>query len=171
MATNAELELADQIALCYNDPLRFVEFAFPWGEKGTSLEKFPDGPDKWHRELFAELTEHINENIRRRARGEQNKPFKGAVRSGHGIGKAHPYDMVVPTPDGEKLWGEIKPGDKLWHPSGGTTTVTECHHFENLPVYSVEFNDGTIIECSSGHLWTVFQKCLGGNLKLSLIHI
>ena len=76
MNKNAELELADQIALCYNDPLRFVEFAFPWGEKGTVLEKFPEGPDKWHRELFANLTDHINGNIIRRSKGSRISPLK-----------------------------------------------------------------------------------------------
>lgn len=158
MANNLEAELADQIALCYNDPLRFVDLVFPWGEKGTPLEKFPDGPDKWHRELFKELTEHINENIRRRAKGLQNKPFKGSVKSGHGIGKAHPLDMIVPTPTGYRKWGELKPGDKLFHPDGFHTTITECHYYDNLVTWRVNLSDGTSVECSEGHLWNVYRN-------------
>ena len=35
-----------------NDPLKFVLYAFPWGQKGTPLEDFA-GPRKWQREVLA----------------------------------------------------------------------------------------------------------------------
>ena len=33
-----------------DDPLAFVLYAFPWGQKGTPLENF-SGPRKWQREI------------------------------------------------------------------------------------------------------------------------
>lgn len=39
-------QLIDALGSFTHDPLGFVYFAFPWGEKGTPLEKF-DGPDEW----------------------------------------------------------------------------------------------------------------------------
>lgn len=39
-------QLIDALGSFTHDPLGFVYFAFPWGEKGTPLENF-DGPDEW----------------------------------------------------------------------------------------------------------------------------
>ncbi|MDP2619898.1 MAG: terminase [Hyphomicrobiales bacterium] len=81
-------KLADQFGRFYTDPLGFVLFAFPWGKKGTALEKYPDGPDKWTRRLFAALAEHTLQNLSRADRGEELKIFRSAVASGHGVGKS-----------------------------------------------------------------------------------
>jgi hypothetical protein len=70
------------------DPLGYVLYAFPWGVKGTALEKFPDGPDKWQREEFERLRLHIIANALRSERGEDLLPYYLAVASGHGIGKS-----------------------------------------------------------------------------------
>jgi len=40
----SDIELADEMAKYYADPLGFVRLAYPWGEKGTSLEN-EEGPD------------------------------------------------------------------------------------------------------------------------------
>ena len=44
-----------------DDPLSFVLYAFPWGQKGTPLENF-SGPRKWQREVLSDLTAHIKAN-------------------------------------------------------------------------------------------------------------
>jgi hypothetical protein len=41
-----------------DDPLAFVLYTFPWGEKGTPLEHF-QGPRKWQREVLGTLRDHI----------------------------------------------------------------------------------------------------------------
>lgn len=87
MARRTEEErLVDAIAKTVNDPLVFVEFAFPWGE--GDLKNFPDGPDQWQRDLFKEMATHCRENMERRRKGERMVPFKASVKSGHGIGKS-----------------------------------------------------------------------------------
>ena len=66
-----------------NDPEAFVNFAFPWGEKGTPLEHFR-GPRKWQRNVLRELKDHIAAN-----NGKVDfDVFRLAVASGRGIGKS-----------------------------------------------------------------------------------
>jgi hypothetical protein len=83
-----EDRLEELIASTYADPLAYALVAFPWGEKGTVLERHPDGPDEWHRELFSAMAQTVLENIALRSKGEPLKPFRAAVASGHGVGKS-----------------------------------------------------------------------------------
>ena len=66
-----------------NDPEAFVRFAFPWGVKGTPLERHK-GPRRWQRNILRLLRDHIAEN-----QGKIDyKVFRMAVASGRGIGKS-----------------------------------------------------------------------------------
>ena len=82
---NIELELADEIAKYYADPLGFVLFAYPWGETGTALADF-DGPDQWQIDFLVGIGEAVKE------RGFDGlnavKPIRDGTSSGHGIGKS-----------------------------------------------------------------------------------
>lgn len=77
-ALEVSIDLLEEIASYAYDPLGFVMFAFPWGEKGTELEKFT-GPEKWQRELLTKL-------------GKRLISFDDAIQlattSGHGVGKS-----------------------------------------------------------------------------------
>ena len=72
-----------------DDPERFVLFCFPWGQKGTPLERFR-GPRKWQRKFLRDVAAHIAAN-----KGDPKRVTKGifkmlrkAVASGRGIGKS-----------------------------------------------------------------------------------
>ena len=66
-----------------DNPLAFVLYAFPWGEKGTPLEHF-EGPRKWQREVLTQIAEHIRQN-----NGKIDfDTLRLAVSSGRGIGKS-----------------------------------------------------------------------------------
>lgn len=82
--TGADLELADWVASCYHDPLRFVLGAFEWGEPGA-LEHYP-GPDTWQREFLIELGEEVKRNGFNGV--DPVPPIRRAISSGHGIGKS-----------------------------------------------------------------------------------
>lgn len=73
-----------------DNPLAFVLFAFPWGEKGTPLEHF-SGPRKWQREVLTDIADHIKQN--------QGKidfdTLRLAVASGRGIGKSALVSWLV----------------------------------------------------------------------------
>jgi hypothetical protein len=68
-------------------PLLYVMYAFPWGKKGTPLEKFK-GPRKWQIEELENIAAHITENKARVARGEDPLVYKFAMASGRGPGKS-----------------------------------------------------------------------------------
>ncbi len=40
--------LIEELAYCFDDPLRFVLWAYPWAEVGSALER-EDGPDDWQK--------------------------------------------------------------------------------------------------------------------------
>jgi hypothetical protein len=66
-----------------DNPLAFVMYVFPWGEKGTPLEHF-HGPRKWQREVLQQIAEHIKSN-----NGKVDfNTLRLAVSSGRGIGKS-----------------------------------------------------------------------------------
>jgi hypothetical protein len=66
-----------------DNPLAFVMYCYPWGEKGTPLENFT-GPRKWQREILLDIAEHIKQN-----QGKVDfDVMREAVASGRGIGKS-----------------------------------------------------------------------------------
>lgn len=76
--------LAQEIASCYADPLRFVYMCYPWRKPGP-LERY-DGPDKWQAEFLRELGREVAK------RGFDGlhavSPIRMSTASGHGIGKS-----------------------------------------------------------------------------------
>jgi hypothetical protein len=79
-----KLQLAHQVAQFYSDPLGFVEYAYPWREKGTPLEH-EDGPDANQRQFLRDLGKEV------KARGFRGTdpvmPILMSASSGHGTGK------------------------------------------------------------------------------------
>lgn len=60
-----------------NDPLRFVKFAYPWGEVGTPLENKSIEP--WQAEILGNIRDGLI---------SFQEAIRIAVRSGHGVGKS-----------------------------------------------------------------------------------
>lgn len=86
MTSNAEQQLAEQIAQFSDDPYQFVLFAFPWGESGTPLEQY-NGPDEWQTELLKSVRDHI--------RSGDDTALREAIASGHGVGKTAVVAMLI----------------------------------------------------------------------------
>lgn len=141
---SAEDELVQLMGECAGDPLKFVMVAFPWGERGTELERF-DGPDVWQREVLNGIKEDLTKGL----------PIQIATASGHGVGKAHPGDMELHTPRGLVRWGGLKVGDLVFSDKGKPVKIIGQQRYENCPIYRVSFNDGSFTDVSSGHLWKV----------------
>lgn len=84
--------LHDEVKQYYDDPLGFIFAMFPWGEKGTSLEHH-DGPDVWQREFLRRIEAQL---LSRTFDGHTPvMAVRGAVSSGHGIGKSALVGMLV----------------------------------------------------------------------------
>jgi hypothetical protein len=73
------------LADCYDDPLKYVSGAFPWGEPGA-LEAH-SGPDEWQKDLLVSLGERINEN--------PLGILRDATASGHGVGKSAAVAWII----------------------------------------------------------------------------
>lgn len=71
----------DEVLQYQHDPLGYVEVSFPWGEKGSALERHT-GPRQWQREEFEKLGAHLQNPETR------HMPYLSAIASGHGIGKS-----------------------------------------------------------------------------------
>jgi hypothetical protein len=75
-----------------NDPVGFAYYSFPWGEKGTPLERF-SGPEAWQLEILELIRDgiiDISEAI-----------VRISIRSGHGIGKSALVSILI-------LWAMLK---------------------------------------------------------------
>lgn len=72
-----------------------------------------------------------------------------------GSGKALPLDAVVLTTRGWVFNGDLRVGDILIHPLGGTTEVLSIHPQGKIPGARIWFSDGRHADCSLDHLWHV----------------
>lgn len=72
-----------------------------------------------------------------------------------GLGKAQPLDTKILTQNGYILMGNIKIGDEILSPSGGTQTVVGIFPQGRKLMYKVTFSDGSSTRCCEEHLWNV----------------
>lgn len=75
-----------------------------------------------------------------------------------GAGKALPDDTLILTPAGWQQNGDLRPGDKVMHPSGKSVRILSCHPQGRLPLVRLIFVDGRRAVCSRDHLWRVKLK-------------
>jgi hypothetical protein len=88
-ALSPQLRLIEAIAGFRHDPLGFVMFAFPWGEKGGPLET-EDGPDTWQRELLEDIGSKLKSGA-----ADAREAIRLAVASGHGVGKSAVVSWLI----------------------------------------------------------------------------
>ena len=80
-------DLVTDIAEFYDDPYGFVMYAFPWGEKDTPLEDFPDGPDDWQAEQLVRVGDAI--------KADPECVIQEAIASGHGVGSTTEAIFII----------------------------------------------------------------------------
>lgn len=84
---------------------------------------------------------------------------KGSVNllvGAYGAGKAQPVSLVIPTPVGNRKWGDLKPGDYVFGANGQPTKILQVFPQGAQDIYRVTFDDGSSTLCSKDHLWTVY---------------
>jgi hypothetical protein len=79
--------LISDLAGFSNDPVRFVYWAFPWGEEGGPLA-LESGPEDWQLQILKDVKNGL----------PLNKAILEAVASGHGVGKSALVSWLI-------LWG------------------------------------------------------------------
>ena len=75
-----------------------------------------------------------------------------------GAGKAEPMDALVLTENGWALMQDLRRGRRVIGSDGKGHAITGLFPQGNRPVYAVLFSDGTIVECTADHLWSVQTK-------------
>ena len=103
---------------------------------------------------------------------EINFPKSGnkivSIQGLNGKGKAQPISTKIPTPDGYKLMGDIKVGDKVFGSDGELIDVIGVFPQGIKDIYKITFSDGRTSLCCKEHLWNVYTKSHGTN-KLSTL--
>lgn len=80
-----------------------------------------------------------------------------ATTSTTGGGKAQPHTSHVLTPDGWRYMGDLKAGDMVTVPDGGSAEILKVFPHGEILVYRVTFADGREVECCGDHLWEVYK--------------
>lgn len=126
-------------------------------KKGTLQgERIVDFPEVWEGNY---LMFHYIDQARNGGKYNNWKGGQHCVEiAKRGAGKAHPLNSNVPTPEGFKKWDSINIGSKLFSEFGKPITVTDIQEYDNLDIYKVTLKNGSIIECSDGHLFNVYKK-------------
>src|ERR1051326_2544005 len=114
-----DLELADQVASFYDDPLGGVLFAYPWGETGP-LENFK-GPNPSQERFLIDLGDEIK--ARKFDGYHAVKPIFMSISSGHDTGKTGLAGMLagwlMATRDGLRGTVTAITSDRLGTKTGG----------------------------------------------------
>ncbi len=72
-----------------------------------------------------------------------------------GVGKGGCKYTRIATPTGWTTFGEIKVGDVVINPDGGTTRVKGVFPRGKMEMFRVTFTDDSSVVCSGDHLWNV----------------
>lgn len=91
------------------------------------------------------------------------KGYAIGIYGGPGLGKAQPNSTLLPTPDGVKSMGELRPGDRVFNRKGQPTKVLNVYPQGKKSVYELTFADGRSTLSCEEHLWTYVTS--RGNLK------
>lgn len=143
-----QVALIEDIARFTHNPLGYAQYAFPWAEPNTPLARHEE-LRTWQADTLSIIGGHLSDPETR------YQPCQIAIASGHGVGKLHPYDAIVPTPSGLRRWGDLQAGDAVFGSDGAPARILQTHPFSQVPMYRVTFDDGSHCDVSSGHLWNV----------------
>lgn len=75
-----------------------------------------------------------------------------------GTGKALTLDSKILTPTGYILMKDAKVGDIICDRKGGTQTIVGVYPQGRKKAYRVTFADGSFVDCSKDHLWTIWDN-------------
>lgn len=73
-------------------------------------------------------------------------------------GRSQPLETIVLTPNGPSQIGSLVPGSLVLGSNGDPIVVEQIFPQGKLPVYTVNFSDGTHTNCSLDHLWLTKTK-------------
>jgi len=133
-----------------NEPVEFVdnrtkfEFAIKNIDKDFLKPYVPNGSPIITLEDYQ--VELVNQSIK-------NK--RGIIFAPTSAGKAQPLHSLVVTPSGFVRMGDLKVGDLVCTPHGGSAPILAIHKQGKKKIVKVVFSNGDFVECCEDHLWKV----------------
>lgn len=104
------------------------------------------------------LTDEQIEAVKITIERYRNKEKYTVIAGVAGSGKAQPISTIIPTPNGNKLLGEIKSGDIVYDRLGKPTKVLDVFPQGLKNNYKVIFEDGRVTYCNDEHLWSYYTS-------------
>jgi superfamily II DNA or RNA helicase len=83
------------------------------------------------------------------------KNKRGVIFAPTSAGKAQPLHSLVATPSGFVKMGNLKVGDLVCTPHGGSAPILAIHKQGKKKIVKVVFSNGDYVECCEDHLWKV----------------
>lgn len=83
------------------------------------------------------------------------KNKRGVIFAPTSAGKAQPLHSLVATPNGFIKMGDLKVGDLVCTPHGGSAPILAIHKQGKKKIVKVIFSNGDFVECCEDHLWKV----------------
>lgn len=157
-----DAELVDVFGQFYYDPEGFVDYVFPWGEKGTPLEN--EEVDVWQREELR----NIGNQFRKIALGivDEGKLLSNTVRiaisSGHGIGKTAWLAWLIiwfmstrPTPQMMVTAGTLSQlKTKVWRELSKWHDLSIHKHWFEWTATAFKLKDDPVKTCANAVAWS-----------------
>lgn len=81
--------------------------------------------------------------------------YSSMIVASVGSGKMEDKNNIIPTPDGFRRFGDLKPGDRVFGINGKPQKVLQTFEQGIQDIYRVSFRNGGYVDCGLEHLWTV----------------
>lgn len=120
------------ITLARKDPSYFCAYVLRNERDGSQIHQHPDH-EMVHKTILANP--------------------RTAIWTHPEFGKGLPLSTEIPTPYGWKLMGDLKVGDCVFDARGRSTQVLWAGPTQDLDVYELELDDGTVLSADGSHLW------------------
>ena len=78
-----------------------------------------------------------------------------------GLGKAVDDKTLMPTPDGWKHVGDMRPGDRVFDQYGETQAIEAVYKHPGIKGYEVTLSDGRQFRCCRDHLLPLYDERTG----------
>lgn len=104
--------------------------------------------------LFSRVDEYIFDKMWEAMNTDRHIMIMGS----RGIGKAQSVSTEMIINGQLKRLFNAKVGDLVHSDNGKETEITHITEYDDLEMYEIEFADGRITNCSTGHLWNVYKQ-------------
>lgn len=130
---------------------------YTYWERTSTISKRKIGTIYLQRDVKEKIVNTVNEFFANREYYQKHGIAHNLKILLYGPPGPQPLSIKIPTPDGIRRFGDIKPGDYVFGLNGNPTLVEEVYEYKNLDVYEVSFDDGRRVLCGIDHKWPIIS--------------